>query len=217
MSSAIEEEKEILESIYPDEFQCLDERTFQITQTIDPEESKCSDPPSVIFIATLSDEYPNEIPDTKIRFSPPHRWLGEEQLKRLQEVVNQNAQECLGMAMIFSLCSILKEEVNIVLSEQCEKEEKEIEDIQNREIELENEKFQGTPVTVESFMKWKKEFDIWREEEIRKENEEKLREALNATSNTNARKAILEKKLTGRQLFERNMVKVDDSEDYDHL
>ncbi|WBW75552.1 RWD domain protein, involved in cytoplasmic translation Gir2 [Schizosaccharomyces osmophilus] len=215
MSSAIEEEKEILESIYPDEFQCLDERTFQITQTIDSEESKCSDPPSVILIATLSDEYPNEIPEIKIRISPPHRWLGEEQMKYLQEVVHQNAEECLGMAMVFSLCSILKEEVNTVLYQQCEKEEKELEDRQNREIELENEKFQGTPVTAESFMKWKKEFDIWREEEIRRENEERLRNALNSTSNNNVRKAILEKKLTGRQLFERNMVKVDDSEDYD--
>ncbi|KAL2313822.1 RWD domain-containing protein [Schizosaccharomyces pombe] len=212
MTSAIEEEREILESIYPEEFKCINDNTFEITQPIDREESNCDNPPSLIFTCQLSEAYPDEVPDVKITFSEPHPWLGEEEIERLKQVVAQNAEECLGMAMIFSLCSVAKEETNAILIEQSQRETQAIEERHRKEAEQENKKFHGTPVTVESFTEWKKGFDAWRNEQLKLEQESKLKEALSAASSSNARKAILEKRMTGRELFENNLVKLDDVE-----
>lgn len=103
---------------------------------------------------------------------------------------NDQAEESIGMAMVFTMVSIMKEELdNIMLDVQ--KAEEAILDERRRKLEeAEQAKFTGTKVTVENFMEWKRKFD---EEMLKKDavlRAQKERE--------------LKGKLTGRQLFEQD-------------
>ncbi|EEB09074.1 RWD domain-containing protein [Schizosaccharomyces japonicus yFS275] len=216
MSTALEEEREILESIYPDELQLVNERTFRITQTILPEESHLEEEVSVIFTATCGDEYPEVVPEFTIEYEPSSV-LEDTDKDRVVALVKQNAEENIGMAMLFSLCSILKEEVIAMLEEKHQAEERRIEAEKQRQLAAENKKFQGTPVTRETFLAWKEKFDVWRKEQERLQQEKQLSDALSAASSAAARKAILETKMTGRELFENNLVKLDDGEEPDEV
>lgn len=94
------------------------------------------------------------------------------------------------MAMIFTMVSIIKEELdNIVLDAQ-KAEEEIINERRRKEEEAEQAKFMGTKVTVESFMAWKKKFDA---EMLEKD------EILKAQ-----RAKELKGKLSGRELFEKD-------------
>lgn len=94
------------------------------------------------------------------------------------------------MAMIFTMVSMLQEELYQVISEGKQARiEAELAKIRLAE-EAENRKFKGTPVTVDIFFSWKMKFD---NEMAEKEQEAKGRF-----------KSDSKNKLTGRQLFEQD-------------
>lgn len=94
-------------------------------------------------------------------------------------------EDSLGMAMIFTMASRAKEELNLMMDDikriRAEAEEERIRKIE----EAENAKFHGTKLTVERFMEWKAKFE---KELAEKESEEKK-----------ARLKELKGKLTGEQ------------------
>ncbi|CAG0908098.1 unnamed protein product, partial [Cyprideis torosa] len=96
------------------------------------------------------------------------------------------AEESLGMAMVFTLASGALE----WLSSKCETRAQELQEKKEREEtmreEEERRRFEGTRVTVESFLKWKATFD---EERLRHKREEL---------------AEMRKKPTGKELFLRD-------------
>lgn len=94
------------------------------------------------------------------------------------------------MAMIFTMVSIIKEELDNIVLDVKKAEEEIINEKRRKEEEAEQAKFLGTKVTVESFKAWKKKFDA---EMLEKD------EILRAQ-----RAKELKGKLSGRELFEKD-------------
>lgn len=157
--------------------------------------------------------YPEEAPEidlTSPSNAPSHPYFDLSSDKdQLLESISSAITENLGMAMIFTLYSTLKDaaEQIIIDRQQAAREAHEQRIIAAEEEE--NKRFQGPPVTPESFMKWRNEFraemdKIKKEEEAEEEEKEKKK---------NRGKEVVNK-LTGRQLWERGLVgKVDEEDD----
>ncbi|ORZ16376.1 ubiquitin-conjugating enzyme/RWD-like protein [Absidia repens] len=158
-------ELEALESIYPDEYE--GGLSLHITYTAN---------------------YPDELPEYEINVIDGS--LPDSLKAKMMDDLKTAGEESLGMAMIFTMASLLKEELNeLVLSTKRVREEAEEEKRRKLE-EVEMEKFNGTKVTIERFLVWKKGFD-------------KEMEALEDQAKL-ARAKELKNKLTGRQQFEQD-------------
>ena len=92
------------------------------------------------------------------------------------------------MPVIFTLASHLSEQLSIQSEKRFIRRREELERKQREEEEAEQKRFEGTRVTVETFIKWKVKFDAERAE---------LTKGMK-TEDTEP------KKLTGRQLFEKD-------------
>lgn len=113
----------------------------------------------------------------------------------------------MGMAMIFSLVSTLKDSAELLISERQKavQAEKEFEAAQAEEEE--NRKFHGAVVTRESFLAWREGFLKEMEEAEKKRQEEMLME------DKKKRSAKEELRLTGKQLWERGLAGKGEDED----
>ncbi|XP_050521224.1 RWD domain-containing protein 1 [Daktulosphaira vitifoliae] len=125
------------------------------------------------------DKYPDEPPiveiDDVVGF--------EDQENELLEHLIQQAQDNVGMVMIFTLVSAAQEWMNEYSDREKKQKEHNEEKRREKEIEAEMKRFEGTKVTVESFLRWKFQF----EEDmgvLKKRNDEDK-----------------SKKMTGRELF----------------
>lgn len=94
------------------------------------------------------------------------------------------------MVMIFTMVSIIKEELDNIMLDVQRAAEEIINENRRKLEEAEQAKFTGTKVTVENFMAWKKKFD---EEMLKKDA------VLRAQ-----KEKELKGKLSGRQLFEQD-------------
>lgn len=105
------------------------------------------------------------------------------------------------MAMVFTLVSALKESAELLMAERANAAQalKEMEAAKAEEEE--NRKFEGTAVTVQSFLEWHERFKKEMEEEEQRKREEKEAE------DRKSKKPVArdEKKLTGKQLWERGL------------
>jgi hypothetical protein len=141
------------------------------------------------LVFTFRNNYPDEKPLVEIEeetnFEPDTK-------AKLTDAINACIDENLGTEMIFSIVGCTQELLNSLFDQiKIEREEKRERKL--REIEeIEQKKFEGTIVTVETFMKWRNEFEIELgiAEKRAKENE------------TN-------RKLTGRELFLRDQSLLD--------
>lgn len=100
---------------------------------------------------------------------------------------NETIEENLGLEMIFTIVSSAQEWLNVQWDKRRELEEQRHEAEVREEEEKEQKKFEGTRVSIESFLKWKTEFELDTGITARKQKE--LAEL---------------KKLTGRELFLRD-------------
>lgn len=155
--------------------------------------------------------YPDEAPMLDLQSTPnaaPHEWFNVSQDKeRLLRGLEETIQENLGMAMVFTLVTTLKEAAENLVEERKQAKDKEHEEAVLAAEREENKKFQGTPVTPETFLKWRADFIKEMEELRQKEDEERLAELKKA-------KVKEPVKLTGKQLWERGLAgKVDDDDD----
>ncbi|ORE15219.1 UBC-like protein [Rhizopus microsporus] len=116
--------------------------------------------------------YPDELPEYEI------------------EIIQGQAEESIGMAMVFSLVMIIKEELDNIVLDVKRAEEELVKEKRRKEEEAEQAKFVGTKVTRESFLDWKKKFDAEIAEKDAVARAQKAKE--------------LKGKLTGRQLFEQD-------------
>ncbi|XP_002741801.1 RWD domain-containing protein 1-like [Saccoglossus kowalevskii] len=186
-------EIEALASIYPDEFTALSEDPHRFKVIISSENTDEDGEDAAITITlqfTYTPRYPDEGPVMEVISADN---LDEEDISSILQLLQEQVEENLGMAMVFTLVSAVQERLNEKVDEikQIEKDEKErIEQEEKTKAEAEEaKKFVGTPVTIETFLAWKAKFD--------KEIEDKKRQASNEDNNK-------DKKLTGRQLFERD-------------
>ncbi|KAB5580788.1 ubiquitin-conjugating enzyme/RWD-like protein [Coniochaeta sp. 2T2.1] len=218
------EEREVLESIFPDEIQWISDTEFRITITLDlppdtdvpDDEEKEGEAPVIILSVRYPEDYPDKPPVLELQptpNAPPHRFFSvaadkDAILAALEATVDEN----LGMAMVFALVSTVKECAEQLIIERREAVAKEREEAKLAAEREENKKFHGTPVTRETFIKWREGFLREMEEEKRQKEEEERLEALKKTRG--AKEPV---KLTGKQLWQRGMVGkvVEDDEEGD--
>ncbi|KAH8697535.1 RWD domain-containing protein [Talaromyces proteolyticus] len=211
------EEREVLDSIFPEEISDVSETSYRITITLDiePEAESDEEPPILILQVSYPEAYPDVAPDLEIS-TPPNapkhsRFDVQEDKAQLMEALQPSIEENIGMAMVFTLVSTLKEAAEGLIAERIESDKQ----AHEREIlkaeEEENRKFQGALVTKEKFLEWREKFQKELEEE-----EQRLREEKEAEEKKKKPSAREEVKLTGRQLWERGLVgKGDDDEEGD--
>ena len=156
--------------------------------------------------------YPDEAPELDIGVPPNAPRFADLDVQddkaRLLEALQPTVEENLGMQMIFTLVSTLKDAAELLISER-QQATQAIKDVEKAKVEEEeNKKFHGTAVTRESFLEWRDKFRKQMAEEQRRKQEEREIE--------DKKKRIIreEVKLTGRQLWERGLVgKIDEDEE----
>ncbi|XP_063982462.1 RWD domain-containing protein 1 isoform X1 [Diachasmimorpha longicaudata] len=178
------DEIEALDSIYSGELQILEtEPHYKFILPIKSEEyeSDSEDGLACQLEFTYTPKYPEEPLLIKIENPENFESFNEQQLiDHLMEQMHEN----LGMVMVFTLVSAAQEWLNVqwdnIKLQRTEKAARKL----IEEEEAERKRFEGTRVTVETFMNWKKKFD----EEMGHTRRREL--------------ALLQgKKLTGRELF----------------
>jgi len=163
----------------------------------------------------LQVEYPEAYPDEAPRLdisappnAPKHRYFDvQEDKTRLLEALEPTVEENLGMAMIFSLVSTLKDGAELLVSER-QKAVRALQEVEAAKAEEEeNRKFHGTVVTIESFKAWRNKFKREMDEIKEKKKEDALLDMKKA-------RVKEETKMTGKQLWERGLAgKGDEDED----
>lgn len=138
-------------------------------------------------------EYKLKYPDVAPIFEIADDNFESSEVKRqLTETINQTIEENLGMEMIFSIVGNSQELLNQIFDKMKSDRELQKEQKEKEKDELERKKFEGTRVTVESFMNWRNEFEVEMGITERKQKESE------AT-----------RKLTGRELFLRDQSLLD--------
>ena len=107
-------------------------------------------------------------------------------------------EENLGIAVVFTLVSTLKENAEQLIQDRKDAANNVREEAMLEAERQENKKFHGTPVTPETFLKWREDFLKEMEEQRVKEEEERQAELKKARIKEPA-------KLSGRQLWERGL------------
>ncbi|EEH40799.2 hypothetical protein PAAG_02775 [Paracoccidioides lutzii Pb01] len=217
-----QEERETLKSIFPNEITDISDTAYRISITLDVANAAGDDddaePPVLILQVSYPPQYPDVAPDLELFSTPnapkhPHFDIQEDR-DRLLESLQTTIEENMGMAMIFSLVDMLKEGAELLISERqaAVRALKEMEAAKAEEEE--NRKFHGPGVTRESFLEWRSRFQKEIEELERRTREE--REAEDKKKKSAAKE---EKRLTGKELWERGLAgKVDyDEDDLDSL
>ncbi|KAL6878551.1 ubiquitin-conjugating enzyme/RWD-like protein [Trichoderma novae-zelandiae] len=211
------EEREVLESIFPEEITDISETEFRIKVTLDipgeePTDGDSPEPPHFLLSVRYPEDYPDAAPHLDILSSPtspphPHFSVGDDRDKLLADLAD-TITENLGMAMVFTLYSTLKEAAEQLVQDRKDADERVREEEKLAAEREENKKFHGTPVTPETFMKWREGFLREMEEKRAREEEERLAEL---------KKAKIKEpvKLTGRQLWEKGLAGKGDDEEED--
>ncbi|GIY06596.1 RWD domain-containing protein 1 [Caerostris darwini] len=186
-------EIEALESIYSNELKIVsDDPEYSFTVDIKTESLK-HDPDDYMAVSlkfTYVPTYPDEAPIMEIAESEN---LSDQDMEELVEFLQSKTEENLGMVMVYTLVSEASEWLNKKLvtssSEKKEAEERRIREAE----EEERNRFDGVRVTVESFMSWKAKFD----------------QEVAELKKLQAKDEVVSKKLTGRELFEKDRSLVD--------
>ncbi|RMZ84053.1 hypothetical protein DV737_g1353, partial [Chaetothyriales sp. CBS 132003] len=153
------EEREVLESIFPDEITDISDVSYRVSITLDAPSKpgdEDSDPPVILLNVTYPDSYPDVSPHLDITSpsnSPKHPLLDVSSDKaRLLEGLQPTIEESLGMAMIFTLVTALKESAEqLIIDRRKAKETEREEELRKAEAE-ENRRFEGTKVTRQTFL-----------------------------------------------------------------
>lgn len=211
------EEREVLESIFLDEITDTSDNAYRVSISLDlPADAEPMEEPLVIWLnVSYPESYPDVPPNLDITAPPnasKHPLLDvAADRAQLLDSLSSTIEESLGMAMVFTLVSTLKDGAEQLMADR-QRQEQEIRDVAARQKEEEeNRKFHGEKVTKERFLEWRDKFvkEMQEKERLKREEEE-------ADLKGGARKAVKtdEKKLTGRQLWERGLVgKVDEEVD----
>ncbi|XP_067840810.1 RWD domain-containing protein 1 [Heptranchias perlo] len=178
-------ELEALESIYPDSFTVVLENPASFTITVTSETGENEETVEATLQFTYVEQYPDDPPIFEI--------TGQENLQKsdvadIMTLLNEQAQENIGMVMIFTLVTAVQEKLNEIVDQiKSRKEEEKILKEKAAE-EVEKAVFHGTAVTIENFLAWKARFDADLVEIRRKQQKEEEQAG--------------KIKLTGKQLFE---------------
>lgn len=212
------EEREVLDSIFPDEITETSDNAYRVSISLDlPENSEpLEEPLTILLNVSYPESYPDVAPNLDIT-SPPnaikHDLLDVSADKaQLLDSLSSIIEDSLGMAMVFTLVTTLKEAAETLMTDRA-RQEQELKDVAARQREEEeNRKFHGEKVTRERFLEWREKFRRETEEKERQRREEEETELAKGKRGVK----VEEKKLTGKQLWERGLIgKVDDDGEID--
>jgi len=211
------EEREVLDSIFPEEIQDISDTEFRISVLLDitNDDDDDSEPPTVILQVKYPEDYPEEPPTLDLLpppNAPTHTYFSVASDKdTLLDGLKETIEENMGMAMIFTIYSTLKDNAEQLIAERQAAARAVHEQKLLAAEQEENKKFHGTPVTPETFMSWRKDFR--KEMEELKLREEEADEAAEKKKNRGKDTVV---QLTGKQLWERGLAgKIEEDEDYD--
>lgn len=180
----------------------ISETEFKVAVALDIPNEEDSEPPKFSLNVKYPDDYPDVPPHLEIHTIPnapshPNFNVADDR-EQLLASLDETIQENIGIAMVFTLVSALKEAAEQLIEDRKNVEEKAREELALAAEREENKKFEGTKVTPESFLKWREGFLKDMEELRIKEEEERLAEM---------KKAKIKEpvKLTGRQLWEQGL------------
>ncbi|PNS16166.1 RWD domain-containing protein 1 [Sphaceloma murrayae] len=210
------EEREVLSSIFPEEITDISPSEYRISIPLDlvPETEDDPPPPTLLLHVSYPEAYPDVAPRLDINAppnAPRHPQLDiQEDKEQLLQSLDSVIEENLGMAMVFTLVTTLKESAEqLILDRRAEAQTVKDQEIAEAEAE-ENKKFEGTKVTRETFLKWREGFR--KEMEEAKERMERERE-----EELKRRRVKEEKKLSGKELWVKglagNAAEEDDDEE----
>lgn len=159
---------------------------------------------TIILAVQYTADYPDEAPNLDLTPPPnapkhPHFDIQDDKahlLSSLQPTIEEN----LGMAMIFTLVTQLKESAEELIRERRANAAAVRDAAIAKAEEEENRRFHGTVVNRESFLAWRAKFKAEIEEEERKRQEE-----IAAEEKKKKGAAKDESRLTGRQLWEKGL------------
>ncbi|XP_062254731.1 RWD domain-containing protein 1 [Platichthys flesus] len=179
-------ELEAIESIYEDSFTVLTEDPTSFTITVTSDVGEQGEIAEATLKFTYVEKYPDEPPLWEI-FSQDN--LEDVDAASLLTLLQQQAEENLGMVMIFTLVTAVQEKLNEIVDLMKNRQEEEKQRKEREAEEAEKVTFQGTVVNIENFLLWKSGFELEMAEMRHKKQQKEEEQALKT-------------KLTGKQLFE---------------
>ena len=175
------------------------------------------EPPTLVLHVAYPDAYPHAAPELDISLdvdSEASEYLTfPDDRAQLLLALADTVEENLGMAMVFTLASTLKDAAETLMHERASAEERALEAVKREEEEKEMEKFRGELVNRERFLDWRNRF--FAEKAAAKQRVVDDEEA-EGKRGQRANTKVEEKKLTGKDLWERGLVgNADDEEEGD--
>ncbi|EEY19024.1 conserved hypothetical protein [Verticillium alfalfae VaMs.102] len=163
-------------------------------------EEDAPEPPTMLLHVRYPEAYPDEAPfldlnpEQQAGAPHPHFSVADDKAALLASL-GETVEENLGVAMVFSLYATLKDAAEQLITDRKAAVERRREEAVMAAEREENKKFQGTPVTPETFLRWRDDFRREMEEARLQQEEERLAELKKA-------KVKEPVKMTGRQLWE---------------
>lgn len=164
----------------------------------------------MLLTVRYPEDYPDKAPNLDLfpdEDTDPHPLINvaddkTELLAALEPVIEEN----MGMAMVFTLVSTLKEEAEQLVARRREAAARAHDEVVAAAEREENKKFHGTPVNRETFLAWREGFIREMEEEERAREEERL---------ADLKKARIKEptKMSGRHLWETGLAKGEEMEE----
>ncbi|MCJ1411203.1 hypothetical protein MMC19_005291 [Ptychographa xylographoides] len=206
------EEREVLESIFPEELTELSSTLCRISIALEvTQHDEAEIPPLLLLTIEYPDAYPDVPPILNLAAppdAPKYVYLDiQEDKGRLLSALEPVIEENLGMAMVFTLVSSLKDSAEFLIFER-QAAAQALKDVEAAKAEEEeNRKFHGTAVTRETFLEWRERFrKEMADVEERKKEQQELEDK--------KKRVKAEERLTGKQLWERGLVgKIEEEED----
>ena len=170
---------------------------------------------TILLAVSYPTNYPDVAPNLDISFPqnasarPEHLTLPDDK-PHLLSTLEEPISESLGLAMVFTLITTLKESTESLIAVRISDVQAEKDREAAKEEEKENAKFYGEKVTKERFLAWRNAF----QEELRRkrEDEERRREEEAPGKGGKGVKGKEEKKLSGKELWEKGLVGKGDDE-----
>ncbi|KAJ2951883.1 hypothetical protein O0L34_g4133 [Tuta absoluta] len=179
-------EVEALDSIYYGDMQIIEKEPFhKFSIPIKSEGFDDGDGLACQLVFTYTTKYPDEVPGIDIENEENFDDVVEK--KELLDHLFEQARENVGMVMVFTLVSAGQEWLNEKWDKIKQDREARILAKLKADEEAEQKRFEGTRVTVESFLAWRKQFELDMGIQAKRDKE-------------NAQKS----KLTGKELFLRD-------------
>ncbi|KAM4771453.1 RWD domain-containing protein 1 [Rhinophrynus dorsalis] len=180
-------ELEALESIYADSFTVFSTSPASFSITVTSEAGEDEENVEVTIKFTYVASYPDESPLYEIVSQGN---LEDSDASNILTLLEEQAQENLGMVMIFTLVSAVQDRLNEIVDQIKTRREEEKVQKEKEAEEAEKVRFHGTPVTIENFLSWKAKFEAELAEMRKKRQKEEEQSG--------------KIKLSGKQLFERD-------------